>query len=138
VADESRPTSVVLNPQQLKLYAEIHPELPLILTKAAIGVERRAFWFAMAQGAYGFIIAGSIVAGAVYLGMNNHGAVAASLLGAGAVSIVTGFQVSRLEGRLSARPRQNSRTSHGEHSPHSNPVHNIQTAIPSAEDLEQP
>jgi hypothetical protein len=98
VADEKSQISVVLNPQQLQLYSEIDPALPTILVKAALAVNRQEYWFAMTQGTYGFLLALAVIGGAVYLAMNGHDWVAGTMLGAGAVGMVTGFQISRLTG----------------------------------------
>jgi hypothetical protein len=98
VAEEQSQISVVLNPQQLRLYSEIDPELPGILVKAAVAVNRREFWFAFSQGTYGFLLALAVIGGSIYLAMHGHDWVAGTMLGAGAVGMVTGFQISRLTG----------------------------------------
>lgn len=100
MTDERSQISVVLNPQQLQLYSEIDPELPAILIKAAVAVNRREFWFAFSQGTYGFLLALGVIGGSIYLAMNGHDWVAGTMLGAGAVGMVTGFQISRLTGTI--------------------------------------
>jgi hypothetical protein len=98
VADEKSQISVVLNPQQLELYSAIDPALPAILVKAALVVNNQDYWFAMTQGAFGFILALAIIGGSIYLAMHGHDWVAGTLLGTGAIGMVTGFQISRLTG----------------------------------------
>lgn len=73
----------------------------MILTEAAIEVNRQEYRFAMVQGAFGFVLALIVVGATVYLAMHGHDWVAGTLLGAGAIAMVTGFQVSRLTGNAS-------------------------------------
>ncbi len=98
MAEEMPKTSVVLSPQQLQLYAQIDRSLPVILTEAAIEVNRQEYRFAMVQGIFGFVLALTVVGASVYLAVRGHDWVAGTLLGAGAIAMVTGFQVSRLTG----------------------------------------
>ena len=92
---ESPPASVP-NPDFLKLYAGISPDLPVLVMREWMARNRRPFIYAMASLIGGIVLALALVAGFVYLAMNDHGGYAVTLLGAGAISMVAGFRAARL------------------------------------------
>jgi hypothetical protein len=97
VAEEkSNKIAVIPNPQMLQLYSEIDPDLPMFIIKAAAEFNSQEYRFAMTMGSFGFIISVIVILSAVYLAMNGHGTVAGTLLTAGMVGVVVGFQYARL------------------------------------------
>jgi membrane-bound ClpP family serine protease len=75
----------------------IAPELPALVIKEWSHRHQRACLYALVALSIGGLLALALIAGFVYLIMNNHDTSAGVLLGSGAVSLVMGFLVTRLE-----------------------------------------
>lgn len=93
-----RSVAVVLNPQQLQEYANVDPTLPALITQAGMESQRQKFVYATVALSFGFLLALAVVGGFVYLVMHGHPKSAATLIGAGVLGLVTGFQTVRLGG----------------------------------------
>jgi len=91
------PPGNVPNPDLLKQYAIVAPELPALVMAEWGHRHRRAFWYALVSLVIGGVLALSLVGGFIYLVMNDHGGYAGGLLGAGALGRVAGFRSTRLD-----------------------------------------
>jgi len=96
---EPRPNTkipAIPNPELLKLYHDISPELPGLILADWKYHHRIAFLYAMTALIIGGAVALGLIAGFVYLVHIGYPAVATLLLGGGALSIVAGFRSTRL------------------------------------------
>lgn len=104
---------IVLGPEILQLYKNIHESLPALVIQALDAQLKREYRYAVG----GQIVAGIalilMAGGFVYLVMNGHDKPAYILLGAGVLNTVSGFLRARLNERRQEHPgqveRQNKR-----------------------------
>ncbi|MGB6156903.1 MAG: hypothetical protein WBH45_01365 [Acidobacteriaceae bacterium] len=91
------PSASVPSPELLLEYSRVAPELPGLVVQEWGHRHRRAFIYATTALVAGALLAGALVGGFVYLVMKDHGGYADGLLGAGVLSLVTGFLSTRLD-----------------------------------------
>ena len=89
------PPASMPNADILKFYAEVSPDLPVMIIEEWRSHVRRPFSYAMASLVIGGILATSLVVGFVYLVVNGHGGYAVTLLVAGALGMLAGFRFAR-------------------------------------------
>ena len=79
----------------LKFYAEVSPDLPVMIIEEWRSHVRRSFSYAMTSLVIGGILATLLLVGFVFLAMNGLGGYAVTLLVAGALGMVAGFRFAR-------------------------------------------
>lgn len=89
------PPASLPNADILKFYAEVSPDLPVMIVEEWRAHVRRSFSYAMVSLVMGGVLATSIVVGFVYLVMSGLGAYAVTLLGAGGLGMVVGLRAAR-------------------------------------------
>ena len=89
-------TSLVLNPEQLELYARIDSSLPALIVQGRNDELKRQFLYAVLSLSAGLLSLLALIAAFVYLVMQGHTEAAAGLLGVGVLGLVGGFVRSRL------------------------------------------
>jgi hypothetical protein len=89
-------SAVILSPEQLQLYGDVHPDLPLQVVISLRESRREEFLYAMRSltfGIGGFVL---VVLSFVFLVEQAHETPAYSLLGGGVISVILGFIRARL------------------------------------------
>jgi hypothetical protein len=89
-------SAVVLSPDQLQLYGDVHPDLPAQVVISIREARQQEFGYAMRSlmcGITGFVLVVSLF---TYLVMNSHETPAYTLLGGGVISVILGFIRARL------------------------------------------
>lgn len=89
-------SSVVLSPGLLKEYSSISPRLPASVIDKINNDQRWEFVYALCTAFMGWSLAGSALAGFVFLIMHGHDTSAYTLLGANVLGFVTAFVRARL------------------------------------------
>jgi hypothetical protein len=89
-------SAVVLSPDQLQLYGDVHPDLPAQVVISIREARQQEFAYAMRALGYGICGFALVVCLFTYLVMNGHETPAYTLLGGGVFSIILGFIRARL------------------------------------------
>ena len=101
---------IVLNPEILQLYKNIHESLPVLIVQALDTQLKREYRYAVG----GQIVAGIalilMAGGFVYLVINGHDRPAYFLLGAGVLNTIGGFLRARLSERSQNRSDREERS----------------------------